>query len=292
MGKDRFKFTKLLLVVIAMIAVELFSVIHFGDNAWAKPVKKNTGEYGVFLGCDHDDIEKIRGFSTVVIDAWELSASDVEVLHNKGCRVYSYINPGSIENWRSYYEDYKDLAMGEYENWEDEQWVNVADASWQEFMTGTVAKKISENGADGFFVDNADVYYQYPTEEIYQGLCNIMSGIKAYGKPVLINGGDTFVTRLIDEGKADLITGVNQETVFTRIKDYKNDRFGRQKNAETKYFKKYLDRCSKDGLQVYLLEYTKKRGLAKKIRKYCEKRGYHYFAADSVALEWSESVLN
>ena len=259
-------------------------------DVWAR-TPKNTGDYGVFLGANSEDVKNITGFSTVVIDAWELSADDVKVLHDKGCKVYSYINVGSIENWRSYYNDYSHLSLGKYENWEDEEWINVADKSWQAFMIGTVAKKISDNGADGYFVDNADVYYNYPTAEIYNGLVVIMTGLKSYGKPVFINGGNDFVSKLIEEKNSSLITGVNQETVYTRIKNYKKDRFGRQKKAEREFFQEYLKNCKDAGLQVYLLEYTRSRSIAKKIRNYCAENGFQYFVADSLNLEWSENVL-
>ena len=277
--------------VAAVFLSALFCLLFIlSREAWAR-TPKNTGDYGVFIGSDSEDVEKISGFSTVVIDAWQLSAEDVKVLHDKGCKVYSYINVGSIEKWRSYYNDYSHLSLGTYENWEDEEWVNVADKSWQEFMTGTVAKKIAENGADGYFVDNADVYYNFPTDEIYNGLVTIMTGLRSYGKPVLINGGNDFVSRLIEEKNSALITGVNQETVFTKIKNYKKDRFGRQKKSEREFYQEYLKNCKEAGLQVYLLEYTRSRGLAKKIRAYCAENGFQYFVADSLNLEWSEKVL-
>jgi hypothetical protein len=37
-----------------------------------------------------------------------------------------------------------------------------------------------------------------------------MTGLRSYGKPVLINGGNDFVSRLIEEKNSALITGVNQ----------------------------------------------------------------------------------
>ncbi|SKB69747.1 hypothetical protein SAMN06296386_10433 [Lachnospiraceae bacterium] len=289
MDKNRNR-SKWLLIAAILICTELFTVSVLKVDIFAR-APKNTGDYGVFLNADSDDIKEMHGFSTVVIDAFENSAEDVALLHSKGCAVYSYINVGSIENWRSYYERYKHLAIGKYEHWEDEEWVNVSDKSWQDFVVNELAKTISDNGADGFFVDNADVYYKYPSDDIYYGLVNIMTGLKGYGKPVIINGGDNFVSRLIREEKSGIITGVNQESVFTRIKNYKKDRFGKQKKSDREYFQEYLAECKGAGLDVYLLEYTKSRRLVERIRKYCAENGFKYYVSDSLGLKWSEKAL-
>lgn len=50
----------------------------------------------------------------------------------------------------------------------------------------------NQKGIDVFFLDNADVYYQYHTPEIYQGLMTILHEIHTEHRPIIINGGDTF----------------------------------------------------------------------------------------------------
>ena len=39
----------------------------------------------------------------------------------KGVKVYTYLNVGSIENFRDYYKKYEYLTIGTYENWEEEK---------------------------------------------------------------------------------------------------------------------------------------------------------------------------
>ena len=98
-----------------------------------------------------------------------------------------------------------------------------------------------KKGVDGLFVDNCDVYYVYDeSDALYKGLLNIVKKLDGYGVDVIINGGDTFVTRLIKDKKAGLIDGVNQESVFSRITDYENDVFKSQTAEENKYFRSYL----------------------------------------------------
>ena len=278
------KIVKTFLYMILTLCVCVSVLENSAFEAFAQNIG-NDGEYGVFIGADSEQLKKIDGYSMVVIDAWENSAEDVKLLHDKGCVVYSYINVGAIENWRNYYDEYKDLALGDYENWEDEKWVNVADVSWQKFVVEKLAAGILEKGADGFFVDNADVYYKYQNDDIYRGFVSIIKGLDASGKPVIINGGNDLVTRLIQENSAGIIKGVNQESVFSRIKNYKKNKFARQTKKERLFFQNYLMDCKNAGLDVYLIEYTKSKSLKRKISKYCKKMGYKYYISASLSLE-------
>ena len=278
------KIVKTFLYMILTLCVCVSVLENSAFEAFAQNIG-NDGEYGVFIGADSEQLKKIDGYSMVVIDVWENSAEDVKLLHDKGCVVYSYINVGAIENWRNYYDEYKDLALGDYENWEDEKWVNVADESWQKFVVEKLAAGILEKGADGFFVDNADVYYKYQNDDIYRGFVSIIKGLDAYGKPVIINGGNDLVTRLIQENSAGIIKGVNQESVFSRIKNYKKNKFARQTKKERLFFQNYLMDCKNAGLDVYLIEYTKSKSLKRKISKYCKKMGYKYYISTSLSLD-------
>ena len=278
------KIVKTFLYMILTLCVCVSVLENSAFEAFAQNIG-NDGEYGVFIGADSEQLKKIDGYSMVVIDVWENSAEDVKLLHDKGCVVYSYINVGAIENWRNYYDEYKDLALGDYENWEDEKWVNVADESWQKFVVEKLAAGILEKGADGFFVDNADVYYKYQNDDIYRGFVSIIKGLDASGKPVIINGGNDLVTRLIQENSAGIIKGVNQESVFSRIKNYKKNKFAKQTKKERLFFQNYLMDCKNAGLDVYLIEYTKSKSLKRKISKYCKKMGYKYYISASLSLD-------
>ena len=139
-------------------------------------------------------------------------------------------------------------------------------------------------GFDGFFIDNADVYHHYHTDSTFKGLCSILKGLKSYKLSILINGGDVFVSRCMDEKIANtLFDGINQETVFTDI-DFERKSYGKQAVKETRYFKEYLSRVKKNGLSVYLLEYGADASLAKEIDNYCKKNGFHWYDAKNLEL--------
>ncbi len=241
---------------------------------------------GIFIGCDFENIpEDIAKYETVILDAQYFSADNISELKEQGCRIYSYLNVGSIENYRDYYDRFKKSRLAEYENWEDEYWIDMSDTEWQDYVSGTIAAKLIDKGIDGFFIDNADVYYMYKSDAVYEGLNNIMKKLGESKLPITINGGDEYVKRLIDDGKSQLINGVNQECVFSSIEDYDENLFSRNDNDTTAYYTEYLKICKSAGLDVSLTEYTRDDGLAAEIREYCDKHGYIYYISNSVELD-------
>ncbi len=248
---------------------------------------KSTAKYayGVFLSVEKN-LERLGDYETVVIDAQHFSKEEIEAFKTKGHRILSYINIGSLENFRSYYNDYKSLKLGKYEHWEEEIWINVSDPKWQEFIIGKMIPELVGKGIDGFFVDNCDVYYHFPTSDIQNGLTNMMKSMVATGKTVLINGGDTYLDAYCKSGGSwnDVITGINQETVFSKIIWNKN-KFGIADSDDHKYFVNYIERYANQGAEIYLLEYTKDKKLIKKIEDYCKTKGFGYYVSDSVELD-------
>ena len=72
--------------------------------------------YGVFLSiCEN--IEQFADYEIVVIDAQYYPKEELDAFRSKGHKVFSYINIGSLEDFRDYYDEYKDLSLGAYEHW-------------------------------------------------------------------------------------------------------------------------------------------------------------------------------
>lgn len=248
-------------------------------------VKEKARDYGVFLSLSSSDIDKIEGYDTVVIDAQYFSAEDISRLKEQGSTVYSYINVGSIEKFRDYYDEYSHLALCAYENWDEEQWINAASPEWQEFLV-SLEEELLDKNIDGFFVDNCDVYYVYPRDDIFEGLTAILKHLMAYGRPVIINGGDTFVTEYREKygSLKHIMTGVNQESVWSRI-DFETGGFSAQTAEDRAYFQEYIEMCGKEGLDVYLIEYTKDEALKNQIEKYCLENRFRCYISDSIELD-------
>lgn len=269
--------------ILKLTAVILSAVLVLGGCCAAEAV--GTKDYGVFLSLDSSDMDKIEGYRTVVIDAQYFQAEDILQLKKQGSEVYSYLNIGSLENFRDYYESYSEHTLGRYENWDEEEWINAASPEWQEFLV-SLEEELLKKGIDGFFVDNCDVYYNYPTEEIFDGLTVILKQLMTYGKPVIINGGDAYVTAYREKfGSArDIMTGVNQESVFSCI-DFENGSFSAQTEEDREYFTEYIEACQNDGADVFLLEYTTDKRLKEQTEKYCSEKGFRFYISDSVELD-------
>lgn len=247
-------------------------------------------KYGVFIGADPAQLDAFAGYDVIVIDAAFYSKADLDRLHADDITVYSYLNVGSIEDFRDYFADYKALILDEYENWPGEYWVDVANPKWQSHIREQAAD-LAQKGVDGFFIDNADVYYQYHTPDVFEGLVTILSQLGEYDKDIIINGGDIFVTEAVLEAEAPMlkISGVNQECVFTNI-DFEGERLIRQSKETTRYYQDYLELCKVKELDVYLLEYGKEQALLREIEAYCAERRFYFYMASSIDLQSSDAV--
>ena len=274
------KQTKVLALIFVIILISGYFLIKDSNTS---TFEKN--DYGVFLNADASSLEQLKKYDLIVIDAQYFTKSDIELLHQNGTRVYTYLNIGSIENFREYYTTYEKLTIGRYEHWDEEKWVDVADPDWQKFIE-QLSQELFEKGVDGFFIDNCDVYYYAPRESIFEGLTAILQNIMTFDKAVIINGGDTYVTEYRERyGAIDhIMTGVNQESVWSAI-DFDKGTFYEQTRETRDYYCKYLEACQADGMDVYLLEYTTDKQLIQKIKKYCNEHDFHFYISNSLELE-------
>lgn len=252
-------------------------------NDYGKTLEKN--DYGVFLNADASSLERFKRYDLIVIDAQYFTKKDIESLHQNGTKVYTYLNIGSVENFREYYKTYEKFTIGKYEHWDEEKWVDVSVQAWQKFIE-QLSKKLFEKGVDGFFIDNCDVYYYAPRKSIFEGLTAILQNIMTLKKAVIINGGDTYVTEYRERyGAVDhIMTGVNQESVWSGI-DFDKGTFNEQTRETREYYSKYLEACKADGMEVYLLEYTTDEKLIPKIKKYCKEKNFHFYISNSLELQ-------
>lgn len=278
--RKKIKQTKVLALIFVIILISGYFLIKDSNTSAFEEY-----DYGVFLNADASSLEQLKKYDLIVIDAQYFTKSDIELLHQNGTRVYTYLNIGSIENFREYYTAYEKLTIGRYEHWDEEKWVDVADPDWQKFIE-QLSQELFEKGVDGFFIDNCDVYYYAPRESIFEGLTAILQNIMTFDKAVIINGGDTYVTEYRDRyGTIDhIMTGVNQESVWSAI-DFDKGTFYEQTKETRDYYCKYLEACQADGMDIYLLEYTTDKKLIHKIKKYCNEHDFHFYISNSLELE-------
>ena len=254
------------------------------ENARAREFSTDS-EYGVFIGVEYDGLPSDISYDVLVIDAQYYTSKELEQLHQTNKEIYSYLNVGSLEDFRPYYDQFKDITLSPYENWDGEYWIDVSKEEWQEYIAQQIAPTLARGGVDGFFIDNADIYYMYPTDEIYDGLTTILTTIKKLNRKIIINGGNDYVTRYLEENGTltPVLDGVNQESVFTAI-NWEDGSFTESAPDDREYFLDYLSQVAADGKAVYVLEYTKDEALAEMAKSKCHELGYKVYVSKNLEL--------
>lgn len=268
-------------IILKIFVIVLFVILLRG---YFENTSKAMGKYVVLIGEDSNVIDKIANIDVLIIDAEYFSKDEISHLKKHGVNeIYSYLNIGSIENFRSYYAEYEDYTLGEYENWPEEKWIDVSNPKWQEYVASRVSNLV-QKGVDGFFIDNVDVYYMYQKESIYDGIINILQDIKNFDKKVIINGGDIFVKKYLEKGKNKLIDGVNQENVYTMY-DFSNDSYSENAKDTREYYTNYLDLVIQHGCTAYALEYATNSVIQREAEKYAKAHGYICYVSDNIELK-------
>lgn len=259
-----------------------------------RPERAFDAPYGVFIGMRGGEAlrdERVLRTRVLVVDPAHFEEREIASLKASGHTVYGYLNVGSLEAFRPYYGRFRRFVLGRYENWDGEWWVDVSAAPWRDFVVSELAAEYVRKGIDGFFVDNCDVYHYKKSRGIFDGLTEALRRLSGYGLEVLINGGDEYATAALEEygSIAGLFSGVNQETVFTRINfdklNFETGAFGRSREEDRRYFLSYLEKMEGAGAKVRLLEYTRDADLAREIERFCKARGWECFISGSVELD-------
>ena len=249
-------------------------------------------DYGAFLGRSDNDVNYFKNYSFVSLELDEFTDTNISRLANKGVQFFAYLNIGSLETYRDYYEEYESFTFKDYDEWPDEKWIDVSNQSWQNFVVNTLAKGFKERNAFGVYLDNIDVYTIAKEEgknftAYAEGLKNIIKGVSNLGLKVMINGGSEFLDDMNDENSDvfDYIWAYHQEEVFSLITDYEHNGFGKQTDEDREYYQQIASMMKEKGKQIFFLEYTIDTDLKKEIRNYCNSHEYHFYIATDVDLK-------
>lgn len=244
-------------------------------------------EYGVFIGCEANELlTKTKGYEVAVIEGQGIDASLLQKLHESSECIYAYVNVGAIENYREYYDAFKYLAVAPYENWPDEEWIDVTSLEWQEFVVYELIASYAEVGFDGVFLDNFDVYDISPQDEVYSALVSILKKIKELNMKIIVNGASNFNTKLIQNSEnIKLVDGINQECVYTRVVDYELGSFAKANEEAKEYYENYLNQIASEGIKVYTIEYSQNSSLSKRAKAYAVSHNYTSYISHSLSLE-------
>ena len=242
------------------------------------------GGYKVYLGLNGSDVGRILKDkpSIAVIDFDEFGDTQINKLRSKGIKLISYLNVGAIEKTRSYFKAAKKYVIGKYSDW-DEMWMDVSAKPWQNFLVAQ-AENFKKRGAMGLYIDNLDVVEEYKVLNLYSYAKILLKRIRQEtGLYLMVNGADYFVSRCVAERDV-CFQAIQQEEVFTLIKDIGRNKCGSQTAREKKRLKVYVVKAKLAGLDVYLLEYRANAKNRLKIKTFCKRFGLHYYNSKTVDL--------
>ncbi len=271
---------KVKFLILGVIVIILILIFFYNKSC-------TTSNYGVYIGLVGEEVDQIENHDEVVIDAMYFSKDEIASLKQKGSKVYSYMNLGSLEDFRPYYERYESITLADYENWEGERWVDVTKTAWHDFIVFELSKQLLDNGADGLFIDNIDVYYLYDNPETFEAIINILKSLKeTHEVSLILNGGESFVEELWAQKKdlKKIFDGVNLESVATRV-NFETDtyeiRFGERRDEKIAF----LNKLKSSGIQPYVIEYSREKNIEKEMKVYYEKQCINYYIADDIELK-------
>ena len=247
-------------------------------------------DYGAFLGRNDNDISNFRGYKYISIELDEFSQTNIERINERGQLIFAYLNVGSLENYRDYYEDYESFTFKDYDNWPDERWIDVRNSSWQDLMV-SLATRFKSEGAYGVYLDNVDVYSIAKEDGLdYPGfgaaIKSMISRINEAGVKVMVNGGAEYFDDMNDQNDDvfDSVWAYHQEEVFSLIKDYEHNVFGEQVKEDREYYQEISSIMKEKGKEVFYLEYTTDDSLKEVVKSYCDAKQYHYYISSTVEL--------
>lgn len=223
-----------------------------------------------------------KGSGLLAIEPEDYTASEVQALKRAGYTVLAYLSVGSVSDERPYYKQLEKYTLRRLDDWEHERYLDVCETAVQEWAINQGMTFLNA-GYDGLWIDNLDVYEEYPSDNAYKGITRILSALYPHGY-IMVNGGMEYMLRAISQ-KARVAHGVTQEEVFSLITDYsERGTFGSQIASESLEYQKYISKAMGAGMEAYLLEYTRDSKLKQKIIDYCNASGAGYYISEDVDL--------
>lgn len=295
---------------------------------------------------DVRSLGRASGRSILAIEPEDYTKDEVEAFRAAGYTVLGYLSVGSVSDQRPYYPKLKKYCLKRLKDWPHERYLDLRQEKARDWCVSRAAE-IRKKGFDGWWLDNIDVYEEYRSMEMFNGLTFVLQGIKALGGYVMLNGGIAYLTDLMVPHKVQLgayrlkananrmkkalerkgfpaaaiemdglrkvqsgafasvsmadqlveklrsagfdtakrismfygqassiIDGVTQEEVFSLITSYSGKgAFGKQDKKESERYQGHLLRCGENGIEAFLLEYTRDGALKRLIIVFCEQNG-------------------
>ncbi len=139
----------------------------------------------------------------IVVEPEDYTMAEIKALKKNGAKVLAYLSIGSVSDERPYYKQLKPYQLKRLEDWPHERYIDLRRPQVREWIQKQ-AKTLKGAGFDGFWLDNADIYEEYKSTEMFNAILSTLQAVKAVGGYVMINGGKEFLTDLLIPHKVQL----------------------------------------------------------------------------------------
>ena len=219
----------------------------------------------------------------LVIEPEDYTEQEVAALKESGYKVLGYLSVGSVSDERDYYHSLEPYTLDSLEDWPHEEYLDVSREGAQEWLVTRGKELIEGMGFDGLWLDNIDVYEEYTSDRMYDGITNVIRALDPEGY-IMVNGGVRYMMQAIENGDTS-VDGITQEEVFSLVTDYDGKgEFGRQEADQRAEYMEYVSAALNAGMDAFLLEYTRDENVKNDIYSYCEEVGAGYYISDDVDL--------
>ena len=244
---------KLVLLLLAPLALA-------GCKSKEKPEPFNGNDYGAFLGRIDNDVSGFNQYKYVSVELNEFTHTNIQRLTHNGTNFLAYLNVGSLENYRDYYDEFESLTFKDYDNWPEERWIDVTNQDWQNLIV-SLAEGFKNEGAFGVYMDNVDVYSIAKEDNM---------NYQAFGSAI--------------KNMITSVSALGLKEVFSLIDDYDENIFTTQNDEDKAYYQEVAAMMKSKGKEVFFLEYTTNDSLKETIKNYCNSQEFHYYIANTVEL--------
>ncbi|HEY5160052.1 MAG TPA: endo alpha-1,4 polygalactosaminidase [Gaiellaceae bacterium] len=134
---------------------------------------------------------RYKSFDLVIVDGENASAKNVATIQRaSGGLVLAYLDVGTIEDYRGWYEAAKPFRLDYWGDW-GEWYANVNADGFRSLVLKRVAPGMLAKGFDGLFLDNTDMTETHPAQK--PGMRALVAGLsrllRARGKLLMAQNG-------------------------------------------------------------------------------------------------------
>jgi cysteinyl-tRNA synthetase, unknown class len=244
--------TRVLAMLVVLVALTTVACV---PGQGTRPVDRLTDarSFAFAIGGDAESLDAtlLGRYGLVVVDGEGVTESVVDALHAEGSIVLAYVSVGTIESYRSWYDEASPYKLELWDDW-GEWYADTSQAGFRDLITGTVVPPMLAKGVDGLFLDNVDMITDHEAQAsgMYVLVEALGSMVHRDGRILFAQNGEEIVDPLLD-----VLDGWNREDV-TSTYDFDTESYRRVPADDSRYALDALQRIRAAGVFTTATDYT------------------------------------